>query len=224
MKLCPNFALYGACNDENCPNSHPNLICDLCGVICGSQVTFNAHLRGSKHAKMKKAAARSANDGPKKCTICDVRLVSPGNVPSHVSGQRHQARLLEYSQRGVRLDSNAIIVNDEENCFECVVCETLIWLQTKEVHDRSLRHQRKEKYLQVRATLQEAEMDKNGVSVSPSGKDAFDFGLVPSGKATRDFSISIEGAQAQVLFRSATLSNSSSQYSSYVYHNLNYAC
>jgi helicase MOV-10 len=222
MKLCPNFTLQGVCDDGNCVYFHPNLICDLCGVTCSSQKTFNAHLRGNRHAKMKKAAERRSKGGPKKCTICDVRLVMPGDVPSHVSGQRHQGRLLEYSLRGVRLDTNAIIVDDEENCFECFVCENIIWYQTKAFHERSLRHQRKERYLRIRASLEEAEADKNGVSVSPSGKDAFDFGLVPSGKATRDFSISIEGSQAQIILRSATLSNATIQQSLYVCYNVRY--
>jgi helicase MOV-10 len=216
MKLCPNFTLHGLCDEENCGYFHPNLICDLCGVICRSQKTFNAHLQGNRHAKMKKAAARGSDDGPKRCTICDVRLVTPGNVPSHIRGQRHQGRLLEYSLRGVRLDTNTIIVNDQDNCFECVVCENIVWYQTKDVHERSLRHQRKERYLQVRASLEEAEMDKNGVKISPPGKNAFDFGLIPSGRTTRDFSISIEDPEAQIIFRSATLSNASIQHSSYV--------
>jgi helicase MOV-10 len=137
-----------------------------------------------------------------------------------LNGQRHQGKLLENSFRGVGLDTHNIIVNDEENCFECIVCEALIWNQLKEVHERSLRHQRKESCLGVRVSLEEAEMDKNRISILPSGKDAFDFGFVSSGKATREFSISIEGSEAQIIFCSATLANSTTSHSSYVYRSL----
>jgi helicase MOV-10 len=209
--LCPNFKLQGTCDDEKCSHFHPNLICDLCGIVCRNQAYFNHHLQSKRHAEMKKAAGRTVENGPKKCTICNMSLGAPRDVLAHINGQRHQGRLLEFSQRGVRLDTNTIIVDDSENCFECLVCETLVWHQKKNVHERTLRHKRKERFLEIRASLDEAEMDKNGVSVSPSGKDAFDFGLVPSGRATRDFSLTLDDSQARIILRSATLTSASRQ-------------
>ncbi|PVF97087.1 P-loop containing nucleoside triphosphate hydrolase protein [Serendipita vermifera] len=160
---------------------------------------------------MKKAAGRTIENGPKKCTICNMGPIAAKDVSTHINGRGHQGRLLEFSQRGLRLDISTIIVEDNENCFECLVCETLIWHQKKNVHERTLRHKRKERFLEIRASLDEAEMDKNGVSLTPSGKEAFDFELVPSSSATRQFSLILDDSQARIILRSARLSNTSRQ-------------
>jgi helicase MOV-10 len=208
--LCPKFSQNGFCDDENCRNFHPNLICDLCGVICRTQEFFNAHIKGVKHAAMKRAATRSSTNGPRKCTICNIHLGPAGDVSVHVNGGKHQRAC---QQRGVAPNGPGVIVADEENNFDCPVCEIVIWGQTKAKHARTQRHLRKERFLAIRATLDEAEKDKNGVSVTPSDTSAYNLGLNSTGKATLDFSVGVDNPQLRMLLRSATFSNSGRQQS-----------
>lgn len=203
--ICPNFRKDGVCTVNNCPHIHPNLICDLCGVLAKSQEYFNAHLKGAKHAAMVKA--RDAQNVPKKCTICNVRLAGIASETSHLRGQQHQARLLELRGQGRVLNEQTVLVDDDENMFECSVCELQVYQQKRSRHEQTQRHKRKERFLSIRATLEEAEKDKNGVSVSPSDKKAYDLGMSETGRATLAFSLKIDDPRLRIVLRAATLAN-----------------
>lgn len=205
--LCPNFRQHGVCNVEDCPHFHPNLVCDLCGVICRSQAFFNNHLNSFRHQSMKKASSRNPEDGPKKCRACNVSLGSPRDISAHFNSQKHRTKIESLRQAGTIIRDEDMIVNDDERNYDCLVCEIRVW-EPQPVHQRSARHRRRERFLTIRAALEEAEKDKNGISVEPSGKDAFDFGLSTTGRASREIRLSLDSSQSRVVLRSATLSGS----------------
>jgi helicase MOV-10 len=203
---CPNFRQDGVCDAENCPHFHPNpnLICELCSVIATNPKFLESHLKGAKHATMLKA--RALQNVPKICTICDIRLIDPATESAHLQGQRHLARLGQLREQGRPVATHDIVILDQ-NMFECSVCEIQVWQQTKAKHEQTQRHKRKERFLSIRRALRDAEKDKHGVSVSPSGPGAFDLGLNESGQASLDFFVKIDDPKLRVFLRSATLSN-----------------
>jgi helicase MOV-10 len=209
--LCPNFRQDGVCNAENCSHFHPNLICELCGVAARRQEYFDSHMKGAKHAAMLRA--RASQNVPKRCTICDVRLESPTACRDHERGKQHVRLLSELRAQGRQLDERVILVDDERNMFECSVCEIQVWQQTKAKHEQTQRHKRKERFLSIRHALEEAEKDKHGVSVSPPGKDAFDFGLNETNQASLEFSLKIDEARLRIVLRSATLASAARNHS-----------
>ncbi|KIM34476.1 hypothetical protein M408DRAFT_325872 [Serendipita vermifera MAFF 305830] len=170
-----------------------------------NQEYLDAHLKGLKHAAMQKA--RESQNVPKKCTICNVRLMGTATENAHINGQQHRARLAELRGQGRALNERNLLVDDDENMFECSVCEVQVYNQTRRRHEQTHRHKRKERFLSIRATLEEAEKDKNGVMVHPSDKKAYDLGMNEAGLATLDFSLKVEHPRSRIVLRTATLAN-----------------
>lgn len=202
--LCPNILKYGACDVKNCRHTHPDFVCDICGIVCRSQRNFDFHLRGPQHAATKRAISRNPELGPKKCTICNADFPA-GSVSTHVNGRNHQGRLLALRQAGTPIPPNNGIISAEDRNFECSICEIQVW-ETRKAHEAGRRHQRMEKFLAIRAALEEAERDKNGVSIEPSGRDAFDFGLNKTGQDSREIKIRLDDRALKIKLSSATLS------------------
>jgi helicase MOV-10 len=121
--------------------------------------------------------------------------------------------LSELRAQGRELDERKILVDDDRNMFECSVCEIQVWQQTRAKHEQTQRHKRKERFLSIRHALEEAEKDKHGVSVSPSGRDAFDLGLNETGQALLDFSLKTDETRLRIVLRSATLANAAKNHS-----------
>ncbi|KAG8834962.1 hypothetical protein FRC17_006265, partial [Serendipita sp. 399] len=163
-------------------------------------------MKGLKHAAMVKAAARGAEGGPKRCTLCDIRLASAADIPLHERGRAHQIKLKNAATSGRVINRDQIFVDDEDRNFECAICEIQVWQSDKAMHEKTARHRRKERFLSVRAALDEAERDKNGIAISPPGKDAFDFGFTESGHATLDFSVSVQNPALRIVLQSASIS------------------
>ncbi|KAG8819128.1 hypothetical protein FRC17_010599, partial [Serendipita sp. 399] len=163
-------------------------------------------MKGLKHATMVKAVARGAEGGPKRCTLCNIRLASAADIPLHERGRAHQIKLKNAATSGRVINRDQIFVDDEDRNFECAICEIQVWQSDKAMHEKTARHRRKERFLSVRAALDEAERDKNGIAISPPGKDAFDFGFTESGRATLDFSVSVQNPALRIVLQSASIS------------------
>lgn len=103
-------------------------------------------------------------------------------------------------------NSDAIIIPDPDNNFECLVCEMQIW-SNRQLHEKSARHQRLGRHLLIRSALEEAEKDKNGVSITPAGKDAFDMGLSPDGRGKLGFALSVGSPSLRIYLHSATITS-----------------
>ncbi|KAG8867123.1 hypothetical protein FRC20_006671 [Serendipita sp. 405] len=203
MALCPAFRANGFCDDASCKDFHPNLVCELCGVATSTKAFFDAHMKGFKHAAMVKASSRGAEGGPKRCTLCNIFLASAADIPLHEKGRVHQNKIKALGSSGRTPNQAQVFIDDGDRNFECAVCEIQVWQSNKAGHEKTARHIRKERFLSVRAALDEAERDKNGISITPSGKDAFDFGLKESGQASREFQISIQNPVLRVVLQSA---------------------
>ncbi|XP_018491178.1 uncharacterized protein LOC108861738 isoform X3 [Raphanus sativus] len=98
------------------PKPNANYACSLCNVVCNSQIVFDSHLRGQKHASMLSqskeviASKKLQEKGvePKAvhvCHLCNVTCQSPIVFDSHLRGQKHAAML---SQSEALIDSKKL--------------------------------------------------------------------------------------------------------------------
>lgn len=132
-------------------------------------------------------------------------MVGESTVQYHINGQRHIGRL---RLQGNSVHPDQVIVIDTQGSYECEVCEGTFWAK-KNAHIRSERHRKKERFLAIRATLDEAEKDKHGVEVLPAGRNAFDFGILDRNKAGNiPIAISLTDPQLSIILVSAGVSSS----------------
>jgi helicase MOV-10 len=183
--------------------------------MCRSQEYLDHHLSSRKH-KAAVAAAKDRTDRkqeyiPRKCIICNVRLMLPGNINEHLKGNAHAVRLSAVRKQGTLVNPAQVIVEDKQSTLECAICETTIWNQDRARHQRSARHRQKERFMSIKAALEEAEKDKYGVSVT--SKDGFDFGLMDVARATREFYVKLDNTKSGVHIRSARIASSSKRQS-----------
>jgi len=179
--LCPNFLNSGTCPDQpQCPHRHPNFFCDICGLTFNTQAQHKAHLTTKRHQKATKAVSRTLSTAPRKCMVCDVKLVHPNHIRQHEQGRTHRVRLQDLTTRGVRYTRDEMYPVDEVVVFHCDICDSMEW-HGREQHFQSVRHKTKAAYLSVRAALNEAEKDKHGISVSSGGQEGVDFGIIDTG-------------------------------------------
>ncbi|KIM34474.1 hypothetical protein M408DRAFT_325870 [Serendipita vermifera MAFF 305830] len=155
--------------------------------------------------------ARNSSFVPKKCTLCDAVLPNENAMTAHLRGQRHLVRLLALRAQGnAALDERTIFV-DDDNSFECLICEKQIWNQTKAGHEATLQHKRKEGFIPIQAALEEAGRDKYGVTVIPAGKEAFNLGLNEAGRVSFEFSLKVDHTESSLILRSANLSTTTTR-------------
>lgn len=203
--LCPGFRKNGFCGIKNCPHTHPTWSCELCGVFCRSKEYLEHHLASRTHALALRASSGGQTHTLHKCVICKVRMHGNESVQNHLHGKTHRVRLISLKREGHSVDEANVIVNENDASFKCLVCEISIRVEKKAQHERSPRHTRKERFLKVRAALEEASKNKHGVLVYPSGIGAFDFGLMEKGKAVREFIISVEAQHTGLWLHSAII-------------------
>ena len=71
--------------------SKVKLLCNICGITCYSEVTFEGHLQGFNHRVNEMTAQakvlRLCTDG--ECALCRASLNSSSVADSHYGGRRH---------------------------------------------------------------------------------------------------------------------------------------
>eukprot|EP00116_Pleurobrachia_bachei_P002782 sb/3463044/ len=83
--------------------------CEVCKVTCGTNMTYKAHLEGSKH--IKKAAAQKQAPLPNKetqfkCGVCEVVSVSAEAFKAHINGGKHQKKVQLLRRLGKPIPEN----------------------------------------------------------------------------------------------------------------------
>lgn len=164
--LCPELLENGTCSNSSCDYRHDIHTCDVCGVVCTTASAHTAHLNGQKHSK--RLAGRGATIH---CPLCDINLQA-GNWESHQAGLSH--RTAAQSQNTSSLVEPEQIVGDVPGQKFCDLCQRLIAAQFWSRHLQSESHHKKERYAAFKSLLDEAEKDKNGVTVD----GVFDFGIL----------------------------------------------
>ena len=166
-KNCPNVLASGVCSDPHCQLTHNLMVCEPCGFIAATTSIYNAHLRGKKHKS--KVSGRS---GTAYCHICKKNITA--GMPGwglHVAGQKHVALAMAQGL-APNIEPEEATANDGER--NCGICQEIIRRTAWNRHLLSSKHQRKEAFTKYKAALDEAEKDKNGVSI----EGLFDFDFV----------------------------------------------
>jgi len=166
-KNCPNVLASGICSNPHCQLNHNLMVCEPCGFIAANANLYNAHVRGKKHKR--KVSGRS---GVAYCYICK-KNISAG-MPGwdvHIAGQKHVACAVEQGL-APNIEPEEATANDGER--NCRICQQVVRGAAWNQHLLSFGHQRKETFAKYKAALDEAEKDKNGVSI----EGIFDFDFV----------------------------------------------
>ena len=141
------------------------MVCEPCGFIAANASVYNAHMQSNKHRS--KISGRS---GEAYCHICK-KNIGRGTWDQHVAGQKHVARAKAQALAPNIEPEEATPNNGQRNCS---ICQQIVRSKAWNQHLLSVKHRRKEAFTKYKAALDEAEKDKNGVSI----EGTFDFDFV----------------------------------------------
>jgi helicase MOV-10 len=166
VKICPELQSHGACNDSSCQYRHDILLCEDCGIVCYSLSQYNAHISSKRH-KRQISGARTFH----RCPVCNVNFQGPDEWAKHVSGSGHRKKTARQGVSTVVEPEEAAATARSEYCTLCgIFVSRTLWTQ----HAQNSTHRKKEGFAAFKVTLEEAEKNKHGVTVS----EGLDFGIV----------------------------------------------
>jgi helicase MOV-10 len=166
VKICPELQSHGACNDSSCQYRHDILLCEDCGIVCYSLSQYNAHISSKRH-KRQVSGARTFH----RCPVCNVNFQGPHEWAKHVSGSGHRKKTARQGVSTVVEPEEAAATARSEYCTLCgIFVSRTLWTQ----HAQNSTHRKKEGFAAFTGTLEEAEKNKHGVTVS----EGLDFGIV----------------------------------------------
>jgi len=168
VKICPQLQSHGVCNDRPCQYSHDIHICEDCGIVCDSLSLYKAHINGKRHKRRISGANTFL-----RCPVCNVNIQGPDEWTKHVSGPRHRKKTTQQRASATVVEpEEAAATAKSEYCTLCgVFVPRTLWTQ----HTENSTHRKKEGFAAFKVTLEEAEKNKHGVTVS----EGLDFGIVP---------------------------------------------
>ena len=166
VKICPQFESQGACSDSACPYRHDICICEDCGVVCASLSLYQAHV-GSKRHKRQISGVNTFL----RCPVCNVNIQGSREWTKHVSGLGHRKKTAQQGISTVVEPEEAAATRRSEYCSLCrLFVPRSLWTQ----HAQNSTHRKREAFATFKVTLEEAEKNKHGVTVS----EGLDFGIV----------------------------------------------
>ena len=165
--ICPQLLTSGTCPDSTCIYQHNLQFCDICGVKITSPAIRAAHFNGRRHRQRLLGGEHLLH-----CTICDIAILAL-NWESHASGKKH-ARAAQ--RRGVSATvEGERIVTDVQGQKYCDLCDIHVPEQKWNVHIRGRVHKNLERFSAFKAVIDEAERDKNGITI----EGPTDFDIIP---------------------------------------------
>ncbi|KAF6757649.1 RNA helicase [Ephemerocybe angulata] len=170
MKPCRNILASGTCPIPHCRFDHTVLSCEPCGFIAYDPGHFDWHMTTKSHFATVSGRNRSVH-----CSLCDANMAAKDWDP-HVRGRRHRSTAtIAGVSPSIEPEEGVAPGTDEY----CPICKFFVkpWLWAR--HTQGPTHLRKEKFLQYRSVLDEAERDKNGICIEGDGE----FGIVPPAEA-----------------------------------------
>ena len=143
--------------------------CEICKISCGTDMTYKAHLEGSKHIKKAAAQKQEATVGSKgskwKCGVCEVVSVSAEAFKAHLNGSKHEKKVHLLKRLGKPIPDNVIPAANEDgeegsmekvgeelmitkydaankrNVFHCTMCDcSVIDATARDFHLSGRRH------------------------------------------------------------------------------------
>ncbi|KAF5329141.1 hypothetical protein D9611_013223 [Ephemerocybe angulata] len=182
MKPCRNILASGTCPIPHCRFDHTVLSCEPCGFIAYDPGHFDWHMTTKSHFATVSGRNRSVH-----CSLCDANMAARDWEP-HVRGRRHRSTAtIAGVSPSIEPEEGVAPGTDEY----CPICKLFVksWLWAR--HTQGPTHLRKEKFLQYRSVLDEAERDKNGICIEGDGE----FGIVPPAEAEK-------GLEADIFLKS----------------------
>ena len=177
VKICRKLKSQGACSDNACHYRHDVQICEDCGVMCTSARIYEAHLQGKRHKRHVSGQAVVHH-----CSVCSVNVNGPKAWSQHLLTKRHRSQA---NQQGVPAEVEPEEAVSTSRSDYCALCKVALEPRVRSRHFKSPKHRAKEKYFSYKATLEEAEKNKHGVTVS----DGFDFGIIAPADAQKGVAV-----------------------------------
>ncbi|KAK7046911.1 Rna helicase [Favolaschia claudopus] len=169
----------GICEDPSCSGRHNVSTCDICGLVFGSPAAYAAHIATRRHL----AKARGECGAFLFCSPCG-KYVSGRNLwQSHVHTKKHKAKC---ESKGVPPDADPEEAEYVPNYTLCPTCNIHIQNEHWDRHLSTPKHLARQRFVSFQAALDEAERDKNGISIVGD----FDFGIVDVSAAKSGMTIS----------------------------------
>ncbi|KAH9948069.1 P-loop containing nucleoside triphosphate hydrolase protein [Amylocystis lapponica] len=169
VAVCAELLSTGACVKVACRSSHDVKICRLCGIVCYSTQLYNQHLTDRRHVNRVNGVSNLLH-----CSICAVNVSGSYCWGLHIEGRRHKGLA---SQRGIDPDVQPEEALTPPGYLHCNVCRIDIHEGAWSSHATTRAHQRRAMFAAYDSAFEEAERDKNGVTISP-GEEGLDFGFV----------------------------------------------
>ncbi|KAJ6572162.1 P-loop containing nucleoside triphosphate hydrolase protein [Mycena capillaripes] len=167
QEACPQLLSTGVCETNPCPYRHNISSCELCNLVFASPADYSAHIATKQHLNKVQGEFGALLH----CSVCQKYVSGMKNWLQHVAGARHAAVA---AQAGLQPD----VVPEEPEYVPghtlCPTCNSQIPDRNWPRHHLNPKHKAREQFVSFRAALDEAEKDKNGVSILGE----FDFGIV----------------------------------------------
>ena len=160
-KNCKNLLTYGKCDDRTCPFEHKIHICDLCDYIAPHKNAWKSHLKSKKHRDILPRKTKTSH-----CNICQRDIAEgPQQWSDHVASQKHR-ELAATQQVDADIEPHDGAPTEKQEF--CSLCQVSVWKSAWSRHLEGPGHVERE------VALDEAEKDKNGISV----EGGLNFGIV----------------------------------------------
>ncbi|KAJ7669407.1 P-loop containing nucleoside triphosphate hydrolase protein [Mycena polygramma] len=173
QEACPQLLSGGVCDNDSCPYRHNVSSCELCNLVFASPSDYTAHATTKQHLNKVQGEFGALLH----CSICEKYVSGMKNWVQHVASARHAAVA---AQKGRQPDVSPEEPENVPGHTLCSICNSQIPDRYWPRHHLMPKHKERERFVSFRTALDEAEKDKNGVSVLGD----FDFGIVDGSVAT----------------------------------------
>ncbi|KAF9260599.1 P-loop containing nucleoside triphosphate hydrolase protein [Marasmius fiardii PR-910] len=174
---CPQVLATGSCSDAGCQYEHTVRNCDICQLVFMNANEYRQHFNSKRHRnKMKRGP--EATTIILYCPICQLYIQSMASWTSHVRGGKHATKA---RNQGLAPGIEPEVHEEVPNHEFCVICQMQIPIRFRGHHQSSKRHKTRAQFLTFRSVVEEAEKDKNDVTV----KGDLDFAIVDPSAAEK---------------------------------------
>ncbi|KAF8217659.1 P-loop containing nucleoside triphosphate hydrolase protein [Mycena galopus ATCC 62051] len=166
-QVCSQLLSSGICENASCTHRHNVSSCDICGLVFGSPEEYAAHTATKQHIKK----ARGESGAILFCSTCQKHIPGTKHWRIHIDTARHKTQA---KRKGLSAAADPEEVESVPGHTLCGTCNTHIQNSHWDRHQSTAKHLARESFVSFRTALDEAERDKNGLSLVGN----FDFGIV----------------------------------------------
>ncbi|KAI0027031.1 P-loop containing nucleoside triphosphate hydrolase protein [Vararia minispora EC-137] len=210
--VCATLQSTGACDDASCPYIHDLFFCDICGMSWAIEQIYKAHLVSRLHQRKVSGAG-----GNFYCPVCDMRISGSKNWTQHLCGRRHCRNASKQGIDPAHVEPE--VPPQPKNDIHCHVCNFDVRAHQWNAHVKQAKHKSREAFVSLKAVLDDAAKDRNGVTVS-HGEVGIDFGVVEVAEAAASVrtsvALKITDPNTKIRLVEARLASPSTAYGRYV--------